>query len=201
MAPRVAAILLAAGQSRRMGTCKQLLLLEGLTVIARSLEMLLAGGIGELIVVIGPDGDEVARAARDYPVTIVRTSDPHGDMATSVRTGRDALSPATPAAVIALCDYPLVTAATITLLVEAHRLNPHAIIIPCHNGRRGHPPLFPRPLLDTLVAPFTLRDLLLSNPERIECLESGDAGVLVDMDTPGDYRRIVELLKAGHGMS
>lgn len=92
MAPCVAAILLAAGQSRRMGTCKQLLPLEGRTVIARSLETLLAGGVGELIVVIGPDGDEVARAARDYPVTIVRTSDPRGDMATSVRTGRDLLS-------------------------------------------------------------------------------------------------------------
>ena len=199
--PCVAAILLAAGQSRRMGTCKQLLPLEGRTVIARSLETLLAGGVGELIVVIGPDGDEVARAARDYPVTIVRTSDPRGDMATSVRTGRDLLSPAASAAVIALCDYPLVTAATIARLVEAHHLNPHAIIIPCHNGLRGHPPLFPRHLLDTLVAPLTLRDLLRSNPERIECLESGDAGVLIDMDTPEDYRRITELLEAGHGMN
>lgn len=80
-------------------------------------------------------------------------------------------------------------------------MNPHAIIIPCHNGLRGHPPLFPRHLLDTLVAPLTLRDLLRSNPERIECLESGDAGVLIDMDTPEDYRRITELLEAGHGMN
>jgi len=183
-----------------MGTCKQLLPLEGRTIIARSLEMLLAGGVGELIVVIGPEGDEVARAARDYPVKIVRTSDLRGDMATSVRTGRDLLSPATPAAVIALCDYPLVTAATIARLGEAHRRNPHAIIIPRHDGRRGHPPLIPRHLLDTLVAPLTLRDLLHSNPERIEYLETGDPGVLIDMDTPEDYRRIVELLKAGHGV-
>ena len=200
MASCMAAILLAAGQSRRMGTCKQLLPLEGLTIIARSLEMLLAGGIGELIVVIGPDGDEVARAAQDYPVRIVRSPDPRGDMATSVRTGRDLLSPTAPAAVIALCDHPLVTAATIARLVEAHRRNPHAIIIPCHNGRRGHPPLFPRHLLDDLVAPLTLRDLLRSNPEQIEFLESDDAGVLIDMDTPEDYRRIVDLLKAGSDM-
>jgi len=198
--PCVAAILLAAGQSRRMGTCKQLLPLEGRTIIARSLEMLLAGGVGELIVVIGPDDDEVARAVRNYPVTIVRTTDTRGDMATSVRTGRDILSPAAPAAVIALCDYPLVTAATIARLGEAHRLNPHAIIIPCHNGRRGHPPLFPRHLLDTLVAPLTLRDLQHRNPEWIEYLETDDAGVLIDMDTPEDYRHIVELLKAGSGM-
>lgn len=183
---------MAAGVARRMGSCKQLLPFEGKTVIAHCLETLLAGGIKEVIVVVGPDGEKVARAAKDYPVQVARNADPEGDMASSVRTGRDTLSASVTAAVVALCDYPLVTPATFARLVEAHRLNPDGIIIPFHNGKRGHPPLFPCWLLDELTAPLTLRDLLRGNPERIEHLSVADEGVLIDMDTPEDYRRVLE---------
>lgn len=178
-----------------MGKCKQLLPFEGKTVIAHCLETLLAGGIEELIVVVSPAGEKVARAARDYPTQVVRNAEPDGDMAASVRTGRDVLSPAVTGVVVALCDYPLVTAGTIACLVAAHRLNPAGIIIPSHNGRRGHPPLFPRKLLDKLTAPRTLRDLLRENVERIEHMAVADQGVLIDMDTPEDYQRVIELLK------
>lgn len=174
-----------------MGSCKQLLPLAGKPVIAHCLETLLTGGVEELIVVVSPEGDEVARAVRDYPVQVVINGDPEGDMAASVRTGRDALSPAVTAVVVALCDYPLVTAATITRLVAAHCGNPAGIIIPCHHGRRGHPPLFPRCLLEELAAPLTLLDLLRANPERIEHLSVADRGVLIDMDTPADYQQMI----------
>lgn len=175
-----------------MGSCKQLLPLAGKTVIAHCLETLLAGGSEEVIVVVGPKGDEVAQAARDYPVQVVINADPESDMAASVRTGRDALSPSVMAVVVALCDYPLVTAATIQCLIAAHRGNPEGIIIPCYRGRRGHPPLFPWQLLAELAAPLTLRDVLRANPERIEHLDVDDGGVLIDMDTPEDYRRVTE---------
>ena len=175
-----------------MGSCKQLLPLAGKAVIAHCLETLLAGGSEEVIVVVGPEGDKVARAARDYPVQVVMNTDPDGDMAASVRTGRDALSPSITAVVVALCDYPLVTAATIQRLIAVHRGNPEGIIIPCHHGRRGHPALFPWQLLAELAAPLTLRDLLRANPERIEHLDVDDGGVLIDMDTPEDYQRVSE---------
>lgn len=84
-----------------------------------------------------------------YPVQIVLNADPEAEMASSVRTGRQALSSLGTAVVVALCDYPLVAARTIAQLIENHHRNPHKIVIPCHNGHRGHPPLFPRPLLDT----------------------------------------------------
>ncbi|MDD3813480.1 MAG: nucleotidyltransferase family protein [Desulfocapsaceae bacterium] len=186
------AILLAAGAARRMGSCKQLLPLAGKTVIAHCLETLLTGGSKEVIVVVRPEGDEVARAARDYPVQVVMTTDPDGDMAASVRTGRDALSSSITGVMVALCDYPLVTAATISSLIAVHCMNPEGIIIPCHHGRRGHPPLFPRQLLEGLAAPLTLRDLMRANPERIKHLSVADRGVLIDMDTPEDYQRVTE---------
>jgi molybdenum cofactor cytidylyltransferase len=176
-----------------MGSCKQLLRLEAKTVLARCLETLLEGGIEEVVVVVSPDGDEVARVAGNYPVRVVRNLDRDGDMAASVRTGRDALSPQVTGVLIALCDYPLVTAGTVGSCVERHRLDPGEIVIPCHNGRRGHPPLLPRPLLDELAEPLTLRDLLRSNQQRVRHLEVDDPGVLIDMDTPEDYRRIAAI--------
>jgi len=193
MVAHVAALVLAAGQSRRMGSCKQLLPLEGKTVLARSLETLLAGGIGEVIVVAGPAGDAVAHAAKEYPARVVHTSDPDGDMANSIRTGRDALSARADGVVIALCDYPLVTQKTIAELIAAHGREREKIWIPLHNGRKGHPLLLPRPLLDELNVLPTLRDLVRSDPARVRLLEVADPGVLLDMDTPEDYRQIVEL--------
>jgi molybdenum cofactor cytidylyltransferase len=197
MADKVAAILLAAGASRRMGTCKQLLPLEGKTVLARCLETLLQGGINEVIVVVSPGGDEVLREAARYPVRVVRNSEPDGDMAASICTGRDALPPAASGVVIALCDYPLVRAESIVRLMEAHREAPGSVIIPCHDGHRGHPPLLPRRLLDDLETPLTLRDLLRDNKELIRHLELPDDGVLIDMDTPEDYRRIAAMHRPG----
>jgi len=189
----VAAILLAAGASRRMGTCKQLLQLEGKTVLARCLETLLHGGIAEIVVVVAPSGDEVPGAAACYPVRVVRNAQPDGDMAASICTGRAALPATVTGVVVALCDYPLVRAETIARLAEAHRQAPGHIIVPCHDGHRGHPPLLPRRLLDALEMPLTLRDLLQDNKELVQHLELPDDGVLIDMDTPEDYHRIAAM--------
>lgn len=195
MPGKVAALLLAAGASRRMGTCKQLLQLEGKTVLARCLETLLHGGIEEVVVVVAASAaaDEVVQAAQQYPVRVVRNTEPDGDMAASICTGRDALSPEASGVVIALCDCPLIRAETITRLAQEHREAPGSIIIPCHDGHRGHPPLLPRRLLDDLETPLTLRDLLRDNHELIHRLEVADDGVLIDMDTPEDYRRIAAM--------
>jgi CTP:molybdopterin cytidylyltransferase MocA len=179
-----------------MGSCKQLLPLEGKSVIVRTLEALLEGGIGELVVVVSPEGDAVAEAVRSYPVTVVRTADQDGDMAASVRAGRDALSPEISGVVIALCDHPLVSPGTVARLVELHANDPEAVIIPRFEKRNGHPTLFPRQLLDRLEPPLTMRDLVRDNPSRMHLLEVPDQGVLLDMDTPEDYRRIVALCSA-----
>jgi len=188
---RVGAILLAAGLSRRMGTCKQLLPLGGRTVMARCLESLVAGGADEVIVVVGPQGEAVAEEALRHPVRIVRTTDPRGDMACSARTGRAALSPDVGGVLIAPCDHPLVAPATVAELIEAHRRDPGAIIIPCHAGRRGHPTCFPRGILDELGDTGTLRDLVRRDPARLYHMETADQGVVLDMDTPEDYQRMV----------
>lgn len=190
MKARVGAILLAAGVSRRMGTCKQLLPLGGKTVIAHCLEALLAGGAEEVVVVVGPQGDAVAEEVKDYPLTVVRIVIPHGDMAASALAGRDSLSTGMSGALITLCDYPLVSPRTMELLSAHHAEEPDSIIIPLHEGRKGHPVLFPRHVLGELDRSRTLRDLVRASPDRVRLVEVCDPGVLIDMDTPEEYRKV-----------
>lgn len=190
MTGRVAAILLAAGKSRRMGSCKQLLPLGDRTVIARCLDTLVAAGINEIVVVVSPEGRDVAEAARKHPVHIMVNPESGGDMASSVRAGHDALTADARGVIVFPCDYPLVSAGTISSQIDEHGNSPSSIIIPCHRGKRGHPLLFPRTILNELTNGLTLRDLVRQDPDRIRCLDVDDRGVLFDMDTPEDYRRI-----------
>ena len=197
MSGSVAAILLAAGKSSRMGSCKQLLPLGGSTVIGRCLDALITGGVGEVVVVVSEDGQAVAEAVRAYPVRTVANPEPGGDMASSVRTGRDVLTAEPTSVIVFPCDYPLVSAGTITSLIAEHEESPGSIIIPCHRERRGHPLLFPREILNELADGLILRDLVRRDPDRIRFLDVVDPGVLIDMDTPEDYQRICGLLQPG----
>lgn len=188
MSGSVAAIVAAAGMSRRMGSCKQLLDLGGKTVLARCLETLLAGGVRQIVVVVGPRGENVAAEAGRFPVQIVVNENIGGDMASSVRVGRQQLATHVSGAIVALCDYPLVTAPTIDYLASVHAVVPDAILIPRHGGQKGHPTLFPVELLDELAEGRTLRDVVRHHAERVRLLDIGDPGILQDMDTPEDYQ-------------
>jgi molybdenum cofactor cytidylyltransferase len=194
MSGAVAAIVAAAGLSRRMGSCKQLLELEGKTVLARCLETLLAGGVKEIVVVTGVKGESVAAEASRFPVHVVVNNDPAGDMASSVRAGRAVLSAAAGAVIIALCDYPLLLPATVASLKKSHAKEPGRIVIPTHGSRRGHPLLFPIKILEELHENMTLRDLVRCDPDRLRFIEVNDPGILIDMDTPEDYRRLCSLV-------
>lgn len=195
----VAAILLAAGKSRRMGTCKQLLPLGDRSVIVRCLDALAAGGAGEIVVVVSEEGHDVAEAAQEFPARFVINTAPDGDMASSVRAGRDALTGEASGVIVFPSDYPLVSAGTIASLIAGHGASPDSIVIPCHGGRRGHPLLFPRAILDDLTDSSTLRDLVRGNPDRISCVDVTDPGVLHDMDTPEDYERLRSMIKTNEG--
>jgi len=118
-------------------------------------------------------------------------------MASSVRTGRDLLPVGASGVIVALCDYPLISPATIAALVSAHSDHPQSVIIPVHNNRRGHPTLFPATALDELGEAVTLRDLVRRDPARLRLLEVSDPGILLDMDTPGDYSLLQQHVAKG----
>lgn len=190
----VAAIVAAAGMSRRMGRCKQLLDMGGRTLLARCLETALAGGISEIVVVVGTEGELVAAEASRFQVRVAVNDNPAGDMASSVRAGFESLPETVSGVIVALCDFPLLQPDTVARLKELHGMDPCRIIIPTHSGQRGHPLLFPRPILEELKAGLTLRDIVRRNPDRLYCIEVSDPGILFDMDTPEDYQRLSRLL-------
>jgi molybdenum cofactor cytidylyltransferase len=191
----VAAVLLAAGKSRRMESCKQLLPLAETTVIERCLGTLVSAGITEIVVVVAYEGDDVAKAADMFPARIAVNPQSDGDMASSVRVGRDALSPEPSGVIVALCDYPLVRPGTVAQLMAVHADTPGCIIIPRHEGRRGHPLLFPRTVLDELTGDMILRDLVRKKSEELIMLNVDDPGILIDMDTREDYLRILRMVR------
>ncbi|MDD2736827.1 MAG: nucleotidyltransferase family protein [Desulfuromonadaceae bacterium] len=197
MKTTVAALLLAAGKSSRMGSCKPLLPLGDVTVMERCLNTLHRGGVNEIIVVVSLHGEDVDRAARDHSVQIVVNTDESGDMASSIRVGRDNTTSETSGIIVALCDYPLVLPGTVKTLIDEHAKHPECIITPTCKGRRGHPLLLPRLILEELTEGKTLRDVLKRDAARIREVPLEDAGILIDMDTPDDYRAVCGMLYGG----
>jgi CTP:molybdopterin cytidylyltransferase MocA len=119
-------------------------------------------------------------------------------MAESVKTGLTALGHAASGVLICLSDHPLVRSETIEALITEHVNLPDKIVIPCYNGRRGHPSLFPKSTLQDLHSGGTLRDIVRKEPQRVVSIDTGDEGVVLDMDTPEEFHHIVETIRKKH---
>jgi molybdenum cofactor cytidylyltransferase len=190
MSGRIAALLLAAGRSRRMGAgrLKQLLPYGDRTAVRRCVESIREGGVELVAAVVAPRED--LRAAFDgLPVRLVENPDPESELRTSVHLGLGALDGDGDAILICLADHPLVCAATIRALVAEHDAHPEAILAPAFRGRRGHPVLFPRAALGGVAAGLTLRQARDAWPAGVRQVEVDDEGVVIDVDTPAEYER------------
>jgi molybdenum cofactor cytidylyltransferase len=177
-----------------MGCCKQLLPLDGRPAVVRCVESILAAGIAEITVVIGPAGEAIAKAISHLPVAVARNEAVGSDMAQSVRTGLDRVGVEATGVLVCLADYPLITAETFRLLSEEHRRRPEAILIPTYRGRKGHPSLFPHQTIRELATLPTLREVISAHTGLVRFLEVDDPAVIEDMDTPADYQRLIARL-------
>lgn len=174
-----------------MGQLKQLLPLGSLTVIEHSLNTILSAGVSDIAVVIGSDAVDVSSAIAHLPVTIVENPDSGSDMAASVRAGLNALNDTASSVLVCPADHPLVLPDTIKALIARHNENREAVIIPSHDRRRGHPTLFPRQIIQEIFKSSSLRDVIAAHVGMIVYENTEDEGVLLDMDTPQDYERIL----------
>lgn len=189
----IAAMLLAAGQSKRMGSSKQLLPLAGKPFIRHCLDNLLDAGLKDIIVVLGPTGQEIEPVISDLPVSIAWNSDRKSDMADSVRVGMDSLPEYVDGVLVCLGDHPLVKSATIGEIMTYCEIHPDKIIIPVFNGKKGHPTFFPQIILEEIFTVATLRDIIHRDVQRVALLDISDPGITADIDTPEDFQHIASV--------
>jgi CTP:molybdopterin cytidylyltransferase MocA len=187
-------IILAAGQSTRMGRPKASLLVAegGLTFAAAIAGTLQAAGLEEVIVVAGAHPSEVAQAVRGLAgVQVVHNLHWETGQLSSLVAGLDAIdTPELEAVLVTLVDIPLVRRDTVEALLEAWRTTRAPIVRPVVGARHGHPVIFDRATFaDLRAAPREVgaKSVIATWQARILNLPCGDAGALLDVDTPHEY--------------
>lgn len=190
------ALVLAAGQSTRMGQLKQLLPFGRHTIIEQVVTTLLASPVHEVVVVTGCEAVRVSEALRAYPVRCVFNPDfAAGEMISSVQVGLRALGPDAAAALLAVGDQPQIEVRIVEQVLAAWRSgSTDRIVIPSYQMRRGHPICLPRVLWPAVWAlgwQDSLRSLWRDYAGQIEHVVVDTPSILGDLDTPDDYHRLV----------
>jgi molybdenum cofactor cytidylyltransferase len=188
----IAAIVLAAGLSRRMGVPKMVLPWKNTTVIGQVVDVLAQAGINEMVVVTGGAHEKVEAALEGLPVKLVfNPRYPEDEMAYSLQAGLLALSEEVEATLVALGDQPQIECTVVQAIMAAYQQSKAALIVPSYKMRRGHPWLMVRslwPEVQILPSGRTLRDVLNAQAEQINYLQVDTPSILQDLDTPEDYR-------------
>lgn len=187
----IAALILAAGQSRRMGRPKMLLPWGQLTVIEHVIDTFLSAGVQEVLVVTGGAREQVERATQFYPVRRIYNPDYEtGEMLSSLQMGLREMAPEVEAVLVALGDQPQIRGGTVRQLLDAYSHKPSTLIVPSFQKRRGHPWLVQRTLWNELLSMDSSRsprDFLNAHAGEIHYVEIDNPSILADLDTPQDY--------------
>ena len=187
----ISGIVLAAGQSRRMGSPKLLLPWHDRTVVEAVVGTLREGGVDRIIVVVGEDREAVERALGDGQVEfVVNPAFGRGEMLSSIQAGLAAIGGETLAALLTPGDLPSIQPATVRAVLGAGVGAPDRLCVPVYGGRRGHPVLIPRAHWRDLLAlgeGESLRSYLRAREGEIIRVEVQDPGIRADIDTPADY--------------
>ena len=191
----ISAILLAAGESRRMGTPKQLLTFRGKTFVETCVDNLLASEIAEVIVVTGHRDDEVTRAVGNRQVRYAHNDNYRSGMASSIKSGIRAVSSDCKACIVALVDQPRIGPDVVNAVIENYQ-SPSLIVIPTYNGKKGHPVLLDLTLRDEILQMDDnegLRQVVHAHQAETSLLEVSSNAILEDCDFPEDYERLLKV--------
>jgi molybdenum cofactor cytidylyltransferase len=188
----IAAIVLAAGLSRRMGVPKMVLPWKNTTVIGQVVDVLAQAGINEIVVVTGGAHEQVEAALEGLQVKLMfNPRYAEDEMAYSLQAGLSVLSDKVEATLVALGDQPQIECAVVQAILAAYQQSQAALIVPSYKMRRGHPWLIVRSLWPEVLNLPTgrmLRDVLNDQAEKINYLQVDTPSILQDLDTPEDYR-------------
>ncbi len=191
--PVLAAIVLAAGKSSRMGANKMLLPLNGHPLVWRAVQTACASSADVVLVVLGNDAERVAAALP--PGRYQRVDNPRfaDGLSTSLQTGLDALPGNVDGALILLADMPFTASATVEALLAAAREAPERIAAMNQGGRPTPPVYWPRALfaeLQSIQGDEGGRSLLMRSPAAVQLVAMAQPDEALDVDAPEDYQRI-----------
>ena len=185
-------IILAAGESRRMGYPKPLLKIGERTFIEQIAETMLAV-VPRLVIVLGAHRERVRVAIPPDPrITIVENPNYARGQLSSLKVGLSAIQPDASGALVHLGDHPLVRVETFRAIIDCYNQTGKLIVIARHNGRRGHPVIFDRVVFDELqAAPEEegARHVVNADAARVVYVDRDDPGINLDLDTPSDLTR------------
>ncbi len=189
----LAAVVLAAGASRRMGAPKAAVRLGDETLLARVVDALVAAACAPILVVAGVHEAAVRAAlpARSAALVVVNDEPERGQLSSLQTALRhvERIAPAAPGAVVALVDHPIVASRTVIQLMRAAEAGSRPIVVPTHDGRRGHPIVLMRAVWDEVLATpagESARAVVGRDRGRVREVAVADPGVLIDVDTPAD---------------
>lgn len=194
--PNVIGIILAAGESSRMGAIKQMLPFKGKTILQWVIDNAIASSLQEVIAVIGHRAELIEPIIAGKDLKVVINNDYRKGQSSSILTGLLALPEETEAVLFILGDQPLVAPETINRILNAYKDSQYPIVLPVFNGIRGNPVLFSRETffhLKSLDGDCGARPLFKEYDGNILEVPVDDPNIRFDLDTEDDYRRLLEL--------
>ena len=192
------AIVLAAGESRRMGRPKLLLPYGDKTIIETVVQNVVSSRADGAVVVLGGHGQEIEEKVRSFAVKRVINRRYQEGMLSSVKRGLLALPASARAAVFILADQPEVASSVIDLMIEVYCREKKGIVLPVYRKKRGHPLLIDlkyRREIESLSPDIGLRGLLREHRDDILEVRVSSPAVLKDIDNPDDYGRVLGIIR------
>jgi len=186
----VSVILLAAGESKRMGKPKLLMPFGRSTILETNIDNLLNSMAGEVIVVLGHRAEEAIPKIAAKPVKIAINPVYHQGMSTSIAAGLKQIDDRAEAVMLVLADQPFVDNRVVNRLIEQFYAHNKGIVIPIHQGRRGHPVIFAikyKAELRRLRGDVGGREVIEKHPDDILEVAVDSPGINIDIDTVSDY--------------
>ncbi len=183
-------LILAAGESKRMGLPKLLLPYGEKTVIETVLTVVKQSKLDQSLVVVHPDDRDISPLAKRMGFEIAVNPEPARGMLSSIIAGLERIPEKVEAVVLVLGDQPGISASAIDLLIIAYRLKEKGLVLPIYQGKRGHPILFDlkyRMEIKNLNPEIGLKQLIQLHPEDILEIPVNEPGIIYDLDTPEDY--------------
>jgi len=186
------AMILAAGESKRMGKPKLLLPFGEKTIIETVIENVIQSRVEKILVVLGSSWEKIKKKIENFPIEIIMNPHFSMGMLSSVQWGFQALPKNTQAVLIVLGDQPAVSSAIINEIIDAFKRTGKGIVLPVYKNNRGHPVLIDmkyRGEVENLSPDIGLRGLVYNHPEDVLEVEVGTPSILRDIDDMEDYRR------------